>query len=123
MSKLLETRLPIESNEFANRDTFNRLVRILEINLGTFDPDSTPQYNDQQISTLAFSIGDVIWNTSIGVLQVYIGNRWIQLHTPVNPRGYELQASVGSVSVQTNGDVTVSLTSSVSGWNIENWYS
>tara|TARA_R100000935_G_scaffold53827_1_gene81983 strand:+ start:874 stop:1245 length:372 start_codon:yes stop_codon:yes gene_type:complete len=123
MSKLLETRLPIESNEFANRDTFNRLVRILEINLGTFDPDSTPQYNDQQISTLAFSIGDVIWNTSIGVLQVYIGNRWIQLHTPANPQGYELQASVGSVSIETNGNVTVSLTSSVSGWNIENWYS
>tara|TARA_R110000824_G_scaffold13112_2_gene57112 strand:- start:862 stop:1233 length:372 start_codon:yes stop_codon:yes gene_type:complete len=123
MSKLLETRLPIESNQFVNKDIYNRLVRILELNLGTFDPDSTPQFNDQDINTLAFNQGDVIWNTSIGVLQVYTGNRWIQLHTPANPQGYELQASVGSVSVKTNGDITISLTSSVSGWNIENWYS
>ena len=123
MSKLLETRLPIESNEFVNRDIYNRLIRILEINLGSFDPDSTPQYNDQKINTLAFSTGDVIWNTSIGVLQVYTGVKWIQLHTPVNPQGYGLQASVGSVSVQTNGDVTVSLTSSIEGWDIEKWYS
>ncbi len=112
MSKLLETRLPIESNQFVNKDIYNRLVRILELNLGTFDPDSTPQFNDQDINTLAFNQGDVIWNTSIGVLQVYTGNRWIQLHTPANPQGYELQASVGSVSVKTNGDITVSLTSS-----------
>jgi len=123
MSKLLETRLPIESNEFVNRDIYNRLIRILEINLGSFDPDSTPQYNDEKISTLAFSTGDVIWNTSIGVLQVYTGVKWIQLHTPVNPQGYGLQASVGSVSVQTNGDVTVNLTSSIEGWDIEKWYS
>ncbi len=101
MSKLLETRLPIESNQFVNRDIYNRLVRILEINLGAFDPDTTPQYNDQQISTLGFSEGDVIWNTSIGVLQVYTGAKWVQLHTPVDPQGYELQASLGSVSIKT----------------------
>ena len=123
MSKLIATRLPIESNDFVKRDIYNRLVRILEINLGTFDPDSTPQYNDEKISTLAFSTGDVIWNTSIGVLQVYTGARWIQLHIPVSPQGYELQASVGSVSIKTNGDITISLTSSVSGWDIERYYS
>jgi|TARA_R110002020_G_scaffold363580_1_gene575883 hypothetical protein len=109
MSKLLETRLPVEANQFVNKDIYNRLVRILEINLGGFDPDNTPQYNDQQISTLAFSIGDVIWNTSIGVLQVYSGLKWIQLHTPVNKQGYELQASLGSVSIKTNGDITINI--------------
>jgi|TARA_R100001594_G_scaffold40438_1_gene72286 hypothetical protein len=109
MSKLLETRLPIESNQFVNRDIYNRLVRILEINLGAFDPDTTPQYNDQQISTLGFSEGDVIWNTSIGVLQVYTGAKWVQLHTPVDPQGYELQASLGSVSIKTNGDMTINI--------------
>ena len=57
MARLLETRLPVESNEFARREIFNRLVRILEINLGKFDPNSTPQFNDQQISTLAFKQG------------------------------------------------------------------
>ena len=109
MSKLLETRLPVESNEFARKEIFNRLVRILEINLGSFDPNSTPQFNDQQISTLAFKQGDVIWNTSIGVLQVYTGSKWIQIHTPVNPKGYELQASLGSVSIKTNGNISVNV--------------
>ena len=36
MSKLLQTRLPIESNEYANGDTFNRLVRVLELSLNIF---------------------------------------------------------------------------------------
>jgi hypothetical protein len=109
MARLLETRLPVESNEFARREIFNRLVRILEINLGSFDPNSTPQFNDQQISTLAFKQGDVIWNTSIGVLQVYTGNKWIQLHNPVNPQGYELQATLGTVSVKTNGNISINV--------------
>jgi len=122
MSKLLETRLPTELQPSVSKETFNRLTRILELNLGTFDPDSTPQFNDAQLGSLKFNQGDVVWNTSIGVLQVYTGNKWIQLHTPVNPQGYELQASVGSVSVKTNGNVTVSLTSPIEGWDIEKWY-
>ena len=81
MAKLLATRLPQAIGD-VDADVFNRLIRILELNLGTFDPNSTPQFNDSQISTLAFNVGDVIWNTSIGVLQVYIGNQWVQLHTP-----------------------------------------
>jgi len=73
MAKLLDSRLPLALTE-VDANIFNRLVRILEINLGKFDPNSTPQFNDAQISTLAFNAGDVIWNTSIGVLQVYTGN-------------------------------------------------
>ena len=122
MAKLLASRLPLAGSE-VDATVFNRLIRILELNLGTFDPNATPQFNDSQISTLAFNAGDVIWNTSIGVLQVYTGARWIQLHIPVSPQGYELQASVGSVSIKTNGDITISLTSSVSGWDIERYYS
>ncbi len=109
MARLLETRLPVESNEFARRVIFNRLVRILEINLDSFNTNSTPQFNEQQISTLAFKPGDVIWNTSIGVLQVYTGNKWIQLHNPVNPQGYELQATLGTVSVKTNGNISINV--------------
>ena len=67
MAKLLDSRLPLALTE-VDANTFNRLVRILEINLGKFDPNSTPQFNDSQISTLAFNAGDVIWNTSIRVL-------------------------------------------------------
>lgn len=106
MAKLLESRLPIALNT-VDSATFNRLVRILEINLGQFDPNSTPQFNDSEISTLAFNQGDIIWNTSIGVLQVYTGNRWIQLHTPVNEQGFELQSSLGSVTITVAGNTTI----------------
>ena len=40
MSKLLETRLPLASGGFGDDvdiDTFNRLVRVLELNLGAID--------------------------------------------------------------------------------------
>jgi hypothetical protein len=106
MAKLLESRLPIALNT-VDPGTFNRLIRILEINLGQFDPNSTPQFNDSEISTLAFNQGDIIWNTSIGVLQVYTGNRWIQLHTPVDPQGFELQSSLGSVTITVAGNTTI----------------
>ena len=106
MAKLLESRLPTALNT-VDSGTFNRLVRILEINLGQFDPNSTPQFNDSEISTLAFNQGDIIWNTSIGVLQVYTGNRWIQLHDPVNAQGFELQSSLGSVTITVAGNTTI----------------
>ena len=121
MAKLLATRLPQAGNE-VDANVFNRLIRVLELNLGTFDPNSTPQFNDSQISTLAFNAGDVIWNTSIGVLQVYTGNQWIQLHAPKDPQGFETTASLGSISVKTNGDISINITSSYEGWDIEKWY-
>ena len=121
MAKLLEGRLPL-ALAGVDADIFNRLVRILEINLGKFDPSATPQFNDSEITTLAFNAGDVIWNTSIDVLQVYTGNRWVQLHTPVNPQGYELQSSVGSVTIKTVGDTTINLGSSAEYWDVEKWY-
>jgi hypothetical protein len=37
MAKLLESRLPLALTD-VDADIFNRLVRILEINLGKFDP-------------------------------------------------------------------------------------
>ena len=45
MSKLLPTRLPIADGQSVTADTFNRLVRILEINLGAVDPDRIKIYN------------------------------------------------------------------------------
>jgi len=121
VSKLLATRLPSASKE-VSPDLFNRLIRILEINLGSFDPDATPQFNDSQISSLSFREGDIIWNTSIGVTQVYTGNEWLQLGTPRSPEGYQLKASVGSLSVKTNGDITINISSNTSGWNTETYY-
>tara|TARA_R110002153_G_scaffold242000_1_gene397190 strand:+ start:64 stop:444 length:381 start_codon:yes stop_codon:yes gene_type:complete len=125
MAKLLNSRLPLAAAS-VDANTFNRLVRILEINLGQFDPGSTPQFNDSEITTLAFNTGDVIWNTSIDVLQVYTGNRWIQLHAPVNPQGYELQSSLGSVTIKTAAgtakDTIINLGTSSEYWNKEKWY-
>ena len=43
MSKLLNTRLPLASGNQVTPDLFNRLVRILELNLGGFDPTITLQ--------------------------------------------------------------------------------
>tara|TARA_R100001244_G_scaffold132110_1_gene107092 strand:- start:475 stop:843 length:369 start_codon:yes stop_codon:yes gene_type:complete len=121
MAKLLASRLPLAGSE-VDATVFNRLIRVLELNLGTFDPNATPQFNDSQISTLAFNAGDVIWNTSIDVLQVYIGNRWIQLHAPKNPQGFETSALLGSVSVKTDGDISINVTTSYEGWDVEKWY-
>lgn len=110
MAKLLPTSLPLAQGDIS-AEIFNRLVRILELNLGQFDPNRTPQFNDTEIAQLNFLEGDVIWNTSQGVLQVYIGNSWTQLHTPNSPNnGFKAIASLGAVSVITKGDIAVNIT-------------
>jgi len=40
----------------------------------------------------------------------------------VNPQGYELQSSVGSVTIKTVGDTTINLGSSAEYWDVEKWY-
>ena len=109
MSKILQTQLPIATGN-VSPETFNRLVRILEINLGAVDPDQTRQVNDADKTTLNFLAGSIIWNTTLGVLQVYTGNQWIQLHTPRSSQGFEMAASVGSLSVKTNGNISINIT-------------
>ena len=42
MAKLLETRLPL-ANGTVEPELYNRLVRILELNLNSFDPTATYQ--------------------------------------------------------------------------------
>jgi|TARA_R100001015_G_C4632630_1_gene196427 hypothetical protein len=110
MAKLLPTSLPFAQNEVTG-EIFNRLVRIIELNLGQFDPNRTPQFNETEIAQLNFLEGDVIWNTTAEVLQVYLGNKWLQLHVPNNPNnGFEATASLGAVSVINKGDITVNIT-------------
>lgn len=122
MSKLLPTRLPIANTPEISSEIYNRLVRILEINLGEFDPDNTRQITTAVRDTLYFDPGTLIWNTSIGVLQVYTGNYWIDLGTPRDPEGYEAKATLGDVSVKTNGDITINLGTSKAGWDVERYY-
>ena len=108
MAKLLETRLPT-ATDIVTPIIYNKLVRILELNLGSFNTNATPHFNDQDLSTLNFSEGDIIWNTSIGCLQVYLGNKFINLHTPSSPKGFGISGSVGILSVKTNGDIIINI--------------
>tara|TARA_A100001015_G_scaffold249965_1_gene288146 strand:+ start:4214 stop:4540 length:327 start_codon:yes stop_codon:yes gene_type:complete len=108
MAKLLETRLPV-ATDTVTALTYNKLVRILELNLGSINIDSTPHYNDQDLGILNFDEGDIIWNTSIGVLQVYLGNEFLNLHTPSVPKGFSMDGAVGTLSVKTNGDIIINI--------------
>jgi len=108
MTKILQTQLPIATGD-VSPETFNRLVRILEINLGAVDPDQTRQVNDADKTNLNFLAGSIIWNTTLGVLQVYTGNKWVDIGERTNDLGFEMTASVGKVDVKTNGDITINV--------------
>ena len=108
MSKLLQTQLPLASEQVTS-DIFNRLVRILEINLGAVDLDNVRQISDAEKNTLQFNAGSIIWNTTVGVLQVYTGNKWVDIGERSLPKGFEMASDIGSVSVKTNGDITIEL--------------
>ena len=51
----------------------------------------------------------VIWNTTIDVLQVYTGNKWIQLHDPVNPKRFEATGELGKIDIAIAGDITITI--------------
>ena len=79
MAKLLPTRLPLAEGENVSAELFNRLVRILEINLGAVDPDNTLQLSTAQRDKLNFNLGTLIFNTTTQVLQVFNGTEFIDL--------------------------------------------
>ena len=109
MSKLLQTQLPQAQGENVSSSTFNRLIRILEINLGAVDPDNTLQLSTTQRDKLNFNLGTLIFNTTTQVLQVFNGNEFIDLMDEPNPQGYEAQGLLGNISVITNGNITITL--------------
>ena len=107
MAKLLETRLPLASG-LVSPDTYNRMIRILEINLNRFDPTATPEYTDNTKDKNQFNAGDIIWNTTKGTLQVYTGAVWKDVSTRTNV-GLEGTGSVGTLTVATNGSTSILL--------------
>tara|TARA_Y100001937_G_C6972350_1_gene263891 strand:+ start:31 stop:360 length:330 start_codon:yes stop_codon:yes gene_type:complete len=109
VSKLLATNLPLELGDSVTPLTYNKLVRILELNLGQFDPDSIRQIDGETLNKVNFNAGSIIWNTTIEALQVYTGNKWENISTPNNPLGFELTGSVGKVSVVNKGDTTIKI--------------
>tara|TARA_R100001510_G_scaffold56821_1_gene63161 strand:- start:2406 stop:2735 length:330 start_codon:yes stop_codon:yes gene_type:complete len=108
MAKLLPSRLPIATND-VSPEVFNRLVRILEINLGQFDPSSTPRFNATELAELNFLQGDIIFNTSLGILQVFDGIDFLDLTTNPNEKGLKATGSLGFVSVKTSGNISVNI--------------
>tara|TARA_R110000823_G_scaffold212058_1_gene342275 strand:+ start:475 stop:804 length:330 start_codon:yes stop_codon:yes gene_type:complete len=109
MSRLLPTRLPIEMEEVVTSETYNRLVRVLEINLGEFDIDNIRQINDVTKNTAKFNPGSIVWNTNNESLEVYSGNEWITITTPKIDKGFSATGSVGEVTLKIAGATSISL--------------
>tara|TARA_R110002020_G_scaffold8634_8_gene34307 strand:- start:2699 stop:3043 length:345 start_codon:yes stop_codon:yes gene_type:complete len=113
MSKLLQGRLPfVTGNQSVDGATFNRAVRLLEISLGAFDPDATPQFTSLERDVLKFDAGSLIWNPSVGQLQYFDGTEWrvISARSLAEENPLQAEGKVGSVQVLTNGDVVVAVT-------------
>ena len=105
MAKILETKLPIAIGEISP-ETFNRLVRVLELSLNKVDVDSTLSVNETQRNENQFQKGDIIWNLSTDQLQLWTGEQWVDLYTGTE-NGVEGVASLGKISVSTNGSTTI----------------
>jgi len=103
MSKLLPTNLPFATGETVSAETFNRLIRILEINLGAVDPNAIQVFNSTELSELQFATGAIIFNSTTEVHQAFDGTEFRNL--------YEHQTYLTGLSVTMNiGSVTVSTT-------------
>ncbi len=122
MSKILQTQLPTATGPLSP-EIFNRLVRILELNLGPIDTDNTRQVSIEQRGSLSFNPGSIIWNTTLGVLQVWTGNEWVDIGKKIFDTGYQANAYLGNVTVTIGGDVSINVTENLTGYGIEKWYS
>lgn len=108
MSKLLPTQLPLAQSE-VTPELFNRLIRLLEINLGAVNLDNTRQVSENELETLNFNPGSIIWNTTLEVLQVYTGSEWVNIGEPLVNEGLEATSALGKVTVTNNGAVSIKL--------------
>ena len=102
MSKLLPTQLPLAVGENITADTFNRLIRILEINLGSVDPDIVKSYNSTDLNELQFATGAIIFNTTTEVHQAFDGTQFRNLYEhQTYLTGLSATTSIGAVTVST----------------------
>tara|TARA_R100000687_G_C6388317_1_gene136077 strand:+ start:231 stop:557 length:327 start_codon:yes stop_codon:yes gene_type:complete len=105
MAKLLETKLPVAIGEISP-ETFNRLVRILELSLNRVDVDSTLSVNATQRNTNQFQAGDIIWNLTTSQLQLWTGTQWVDIYAGTE-KGVEGVSGLGKITIATNGATTV----------------
>jgi len=120
MAKILETKLPFASGELSP-ETFNRLVRVLELSLGKVDLDSTNSVNETQRNGNQFQAGDIIWNLATSQLQLWNGKQWINIYTGTE-KGVQARTYLGNLTVSTNGAITVEIGEEKTGWEQETWY-
>ena len=103
MSKLLPTRLPLADGQSVSADTFNRLVRILELNLGSVDPSAIEIFNSTEISELQFATGAIIFNSTTEVHQAFDGTEFRNLYQhQTYLTGLSVTMSLGTVTVSTS---------------------
>ncbi|WP_273071411.1 hypothetical protein [Marinobacter sp.] len=105
MTKILETKLPTAIGPL-DPEIFNRLVRILELSLGSKDIDATQTVNENQRNLNLFNKGDIIYNLSTDQLQLWTGIQWIDLYVG-EEKGVQGNTALGKVSIKTNGATTV----------------
>ena len=102
MSKLLPTNLPFATGDTVSADTFNRLIRILEINLGSVDPNAIQVFNSTELDELQFATGAIIFNTTTEVHQAFDGTEFRNLYEhQTYLTGLSATMSIGSVTVST----------------------
>jgi hypothetical protein len=103
VSKLLPTRLPLADGQSVTADTFNRLVRILELNLGSVDPNAVQIFNSTEISELQFATGTIIFNSTTEVHQAFDGTEFRNLYEHrTYLTGLSVTMSLGTVTVSTS---------------------
>ena len=110
MAKLLPTRLPAATTEISV-DLYNRLIRILELNLGEFDPSNTDQFTTTERNKAIFNPGSIIFNTTVNNLQIWNGTAWHDITMTLEKDasaggGVEAVASLGTVTVTSNKTTT-----------------
>ena len=105
MAKLLETKLHVAIGEISP-ETFNRLVRVLELSLNRVDIDSTLSVNETQRNDNKFQAGDLIWNLSTSQIQLWTGEQWVDVYSGTE-RGVEGVSGLGKLTVSTNGATEV----------------
>jgi len=110
MSKILQTQLPIAVGP-VGPEIFNKLTRILEINLGAVDVNTTQQVNDADKLKFNFLPGSIIWNTTLGVLQVFNDTKWVDIGERTNNLGFEATATLGKIDIKIDGDISINVAS------------
>jgi|TARA_R100001129_G_scaffold177958_3_gene153349 hypothetical protein len=108
VGRLLETRLPLATDPQVRSDIFNKLIRVLELNLGSYDTNATPAFIVSTRDEIKFNNGDLIWNLDEGVLQVWETDRWENISTP-NSAGVSGTGAVGTLQITTAGSIEVAI--------------